>query len=44
MLNGMGIETGVDLDAVLEAGAFIRGLIGRPAVSKVAQARGAAAR
>jgi len=44
MLNGMGIETGVDLDAVLQAGAFIRGLIGRPAVSKVAQARGADAR
>ena len=44
MLNGMGIETGIDLDAVLAAGAFIRGLIGRPAVSRVAQARGAAAR
>jgi hydroxymethylglutaryl-CoA lyase len=43
MLNGMGIETGVDLDALLETGAFIRRIIGRPAVSRVAQARGAAA-
>jgi hydroxymethylglutaryl-CoA lyase len=38
MLNGMGIETGVDFDKLVEAGRFITDAIGRPPVSKVAQA------
>ncbi|GAA1942538.1 hydroxymethylglutaryl-CoA lyase [Nocardioides hwasunensis] len=40
MLHGLGIETGVDLDAVLAAGARMTGLLGRPAPSRVAQALG----
>jgi hydroxymethylglutaryl-CoA lyase len=46
MLRGMGIETGLDLDRLVDAGAFISGVIGRPPVSRVARAllarRGAA--
>ncbi|CAO3434019.1 hydroxymethylglutaryl-CoA lyase [Azospirillum endophyticum] len=42
MLNGLGIETGVDLDRLISAGAFISDAIGRPAASKVARARGCA--
>lgn len=42
MLNGLGIETGVDLDRLIEAGAFISGHLGRPSASKVARARGCA--
>jgi hydroxymethylglutaryl-CoA lyase len=38
MLNGLGIETGVDLDKLVDAGAFISGVIGRPPVSRVARA------
>ncbi|WP_036286012.1 hydroxymethylglutaryl-CoA lyase [Methylocystis sp. ATCC 49242] len=38
MLDGMGIETGVDLDALLEAGAFICGELGRKPAGRVAQA------
>jgi hydroxymethylglutaryl-CoA lyase len=42
MLNGLGIETGVDLDRLIEAGNFISGVLGRQSGSKVARARGAA--
>ena len=38
MLDGMGIETGVDLDALLEAGAFISQCLGRAPASRVARA------
>ncbi|MBB4844602.1 hydroxymethylglutaryl-CoA lyase [Paucibacter oligotrophus] len=38
MLNGLGIETGVDLDKLVDAGAFISGVLGRPPVSRVARA------
>jgi isopropylmalate/homocitrate/citramalate synthase len=39
MLNGMGIETGVDLDRLLAAGAFICAQLGREPQSRVARAR-----
>lgn len=38
MLHGMGIETGVDLGALIDAGAFISGHLGRPSGSRVARA------
>jgi hydroxymethylglutaryl-CoA lyase len=38
LLNGLGIESGVDLDAVIDAGVFISRELGRPSVSKVARA------
>ena len=38
MLNGLGIETGVDLDALVDAGAFISGVLGRPPVSRAGKA------
>ena len=41
MLNGLGIETGVDLDLLIQAGNFISEALGRPSGSKVARARGA---
>ena len=37
MLDGLGMETGVDLEAVAETGAFITGWLGRAPVSRVAQ-------
>jgi len=37
MLNGMGIETGVDLARLATAGRMISAALGRPPVSKVAQ-------
>jgi hydroxymethylglutaryl-CoA lyase len=37
MLNGMGINTGVDIDKLAAAGRFIAEAIHRPTVSKVAQ-------
>ncbi len=40
MLDGLGIETGVDLDALLAAGRFITDHLGRPPQSKVARALG----
>ena len=40
MLNGMGIETGVDLERLIDAGAFICGKLGRATQSRVARARG----
>jgi hydroxymethylglutaryl-CoA lyase len=39
MLHGMGIETGIDLDALVDAGAYISGVLGRPPVSRVAARR-----
>lgn len=38
MLNGLEVETGVDMDALLEASAFISRALGRPPTSKVARA------
>ena len=38
MLNGLGVETGVDLDRLAEAGQFICAALGRPPASKVALA------
>lgn len=39
MLNGLGIESGVDINKVIEAGAHITQVLGRPSGSKVALAR-----
>ncbi len=38
MLRGLGIDCGIDLDHLVDAGAFISGVIGRPPVSRVARA------
>jgi hydroxymethylglutaryl-CoA lyase len=38
MLHGLGIETGIDLDKLAEAGAFISGALNRPSGSKAAMA------
>ena len=38
MLNGLGIETGVDLDELVAAGRMISEFLGRPPVSRVSQA------
>lgn len=38
MLNGLGIETGIDLDALVDAAAWISGVLGRKPVSRVANA------
>jgi hydroxymethylglutaryl-CoA lyase len=38
MLNGLGIETGVDLDKLVNAGVFISGALGRLPVSRVGRA------
>jgi len=38
MLQGMGIDTGVDLDALVDAGAYISGVLGRPSVSRAGKA------
>jgi hydroxymethylglutaryl-CoA lyase len=40
MLNGMGIETGVDLTGLVAAGLYISSYLGRPSGSKVARALG----
>ncbi|HEY3705165.1 MAG TPA: hydroxymethylglutaryl-CoA lyase [Terracidiphilus sp.] len=42
MLNGMDVETGVDLDRLIAAGAFICGKLARETQSRVARARGKA--
>jgi isopropylmalate/homocitrate/citramalate synthase len=39
MLNGMGIETGVDLDRLIAAGAYICDKLGKTTQSRVAKAR-----
>lgn len=38
MLNGLGIDTGIDLDRLVDAGAFISGVLERPPVSRVGRA------
>jgi hydroxymethylglutaryl-CoA lyase len=38
MLHGLGIATGVDLDALIDAGTFIANALGRPGNSRVARA------
>jgi len=38
MLDGLGIETGIDLARLVDAGAYISGVIGRAPVSRVARA------
>ncbi len=38
LLNGLGIETGVNLDKLIESGLFISNFLGRPPASKVARA------
>ena len=38
MLHGMAIETGLDLEALVDAGAFISDVLGRPPASRVARA------
>ncbi len=38
MLRGMGIETGIDLDKLVDAGAYISGVLGRPPVSRAGKA------
>ncbi len=38
LLHGMGIETGIDLDALVDAGQFISEQLGRPSGSRVARA------
>jgi hydroxymethylglutaryl-CoA lyase len=38
MLNGVGIETGVDMDKLVAAGAYISDFLGRPTSSRVAKA------
>ncbi len=43
MLQGMGFETGVDLDALADTGRWLSRLLGRDTGSKVARARSAAA-
>ena len=38
LLHGMGIETGIDLDALVDAGAYISGVLGRKPNSRAATA------
>jgi len=38
MLRGMGIETGLDLDALVDAGGYISGVLGRAPVSRAGKA------
>jgi hydroxymethylglutaryl-CoA lyase len=38
MLNGLGIETGIDLDQLVDAAAFISGVLGRKPVSRTGSA------
>ena len=38
MLHGMGISTGIDLDKLVDAGAFISGVLGRPPISRAGKA------
>ncbi len=41
LLNGLGIETGIDLDTLMRAGQQISQVLGRPTGSRVAKARNA---
>lgn len=38
MLDGLGIDTGIDLDALVDAGAFISEVLGRPPASRASKA------
>ena len=38
MLDGMGIETGIDLERLIAAGEYICGVLGRPTLSRAARA------
>ncbi|MCT9813164.1 hydroxymethylglutaryl-CoA lyase [Acidovorax sp. Be4] len=38
LLHGMGIDTGIDLDALIDAGQYISDFLGRPTQSRVAKA------
>ena len=38
-MHGLGIGTGIDLDALVDCAAFISGALGRAPQSKVARAR-----
>jgi hydroxymethylglutaryl-CoA lyase len=38
MLNGLGIDSGIDLDALVDAGAFISGVLERAPVSRAGKA------
>jgi hydroxymethylglutaryl-CoA lyase len=38
LLQGLGIDTGIDLDQLVDAGAYISGQLGRPSGSRVARA------
>jgi hydroxymethylglutaryl-CoA lyase len=38
LMNGLGIETGIDLDKLVDAGKFISDALGRPPASRVARA------
>ena len=38
MLHGMGIDTGLDLDALVDTGGWIRGVLGHPPVSRAGKA------
>ena len=38
MLHGMGIQTGIDLDKLIDAGMYISDHLGRPSASRVARA------
>jgi hydroxymethylglutaryl-CoA lyase len=38
MLHGMGIETGIDLEALVDAGAYINSFLNRPTLSRAATA------
>jgi len=38
MLHGMGVHTGLDLDALVDAGAFISRVLGRSPVSRAGKA------
>ena len=40
MLHGMGLRTGVDLDALVDTGRWLSALLGRETASKVTRARG----
>ena len=41
LLNGLGIDTGIDLEALIRAGRQISNVLGRPSGSRVAKARSA---
>jgi hydroxymethylglutaryl-CoA lyase len=38
MLHGLGIETGIDLDLLVEAGAYISSVLGRKPASRAGNA------